>query len=385
MKGKVLFVLHPKFGHSTAHIRGLIYQEQLFKNGWLATFVSISVNDQNQGANKFLMNKEEIINISTDFDLIYLLKVNSYRFIKQLKRRSKAKIVFDLTDALWRPNFRIAWLHLEEILTISDAVFSENEYVCDYGRKFNKHVFGLPACTQIEKFDKFRDKASEKNQNKIVLGWIGTESTVSAIFSIIKPIQRLQAKYPHLELRILGEREERLKTRLPKVKFTALSNYTEDDMIREALAMDIGLFPAPSDLNDYRIRGALKALIYMSASIPAVCLNAGDPSRLILDGVNGMLINSENEWEEKIEALIKNPILRKEMGKKGYETVKQRHSLENTFRLLEEAFIQVLKIENGKTCQPSFSKKITGMARKIKLLPVIIKAVSEKVFQTLSK
>lgn len=381
-KGKVLFVLHPKHGHSTAHVRGLIYRDALALNGWTATFVSLSSYGQNSILNKLKRTKEEIISISKDYDLIYLLKINSYSFIKELKRTSKAKIVFDLTDALWRPAFRRAWMNLEEILEVSDAVFSENEYVCEYARKYNKHVFNLPACTQIEKFDQHRESGIKRDENRIVIGWIGTDSTVSAIYSIIKPLERLQARYPAIELRIIGEDKEKLRVPLKNIRFSSQHLYTEADMIREALSMDIGLFPAPSDLKDYKIRGPLKALIYMSAGIPAVCLNAGDPAILITDGINGLLINSEEEWEDKIARLIIDPGLREKMGRLGNETVRQKHSLKNAFSSLEKAFLEVLKLDRSKEKITVFTQ-LNRMVRKISLIPGIALAVFRKLFKAI--
>ncbi len=52
------------------------------------------------------------------------------------------------------------------------------------------------------------------------------------------------------------------------------------------------------------VRGALKALIYMSAGVPPVCFNAGECMDVISDGITGMLASTEKEWEEKLELLI---------------------------------------------------------------------------------
>ena len=99
----------------------------------------------------------------------------------------------------------------------------------------------------------------------------------------------------YMELKIVGCHPEIIAEPLTNIPHSYLTSYNEEDMIREVLAMDIGLFPATSDLEDYRIRGALKGLIYMSGGIPPVCLNTGDLVNIIIDGVNGFLINSEDE------------------------------------------------------------------------------------------
>ena len=358
MKGKVLFVLNPKHGHATAKIRGTIYEDILNRSGWTVDYVSISSNIFSPELDRYRKSEEEIIRISRLYDIVYLLKINSFNFIKKLKKETQARIVFDLTDALWRPNFRKSWIFLEEIMQMSDAVFSENEYVCGYAGRYNDHVFSLPACTQTEKFDELRKKTPKKSNGKVTIGWIGSEPTITAIYSIIKPLEKLFSKYPQLELRILGCSDPKLKRRLKNIRFSVLSEYSEADMIREALAMDIGLFPPPSDTDDYRIRGALKGMIYMSAGIPAVCLNAGDSSKMIIDGVNGILINDEKEWETKIEDLILDPTLREKMGERAYESIKQEHSLAKVGYELSRAFESVLTIKKQNEISFSFFRKL---------------------------
>lgn len=341
-KGKVLFVLDPRQGYATAKIRGLIYEEILNHHGWYIEYVSIS--SYGSELEKYRKSPEEIIKMANDFDIVYLLKVNAYGFIRNLRKRTNAKLIFDLTDALWRRNLRKSWIFLEEILQISDAIFSENEYVSEYGKRYNKHVFSLAACTQTEKFDEYRKTIAPRTDNKVILGWIGSESTKNAIFSIIRPLQQLCANYHEVELRILGCSEGILKNKLKNIRFTSLYRYSEDDMIREAVSMDVGIFPPPVDLVDYRIRGALKGMIYMSAGIPAVCFNAGDSAKIITDGINGVLVNTEDEWYTKIERLIKEPLLRKRIGQLGYESIVKDHSLSSVGSELSKAFAAVLNL-----------------------------------------
>ncbi len=247
---------------------------------------------------------------------------------------------------------------MEEILRISDAVFSENEYVCEYGRRYNEHVFSLAACTQTEKFDEFRKKRQPKSHSKVVIGWIGSETTISAILKIVNPLERLFSKYPNLELRLLGSSHKRLKNYLKNIRHSVISQYSEEDLIREALEMDIGIFPPPGDVEDYRVRGALKGMIYMSAGIPAVCLNAGDAAKMITDGLNGVLINNELEWESKIEKLIIDPELRKNIGLRAHESIVKEHSLEKVGFELSQAFSEVLKLKHKEKNPISIAQKI---------------------------
>jgi glycosyltransferase involved in cell wall biosynthesis len=357
-KGTVLFVLNPHYGPATARIRGTIYEQVLSRHGWQINYAAISTSSSSPEFDVYRKTEEEIIRLASDCDIVYLIKVNSYRFIKKIRKKTRAKLIFDLTDALWRRNFRKGWIFLEEILQICDAVFSENEYVCEYGRKYNDHVFSLPACTQTEKFDRLRKRIERRNDDKIILGWIGSEPTITAIYSILKPLRNLFAKYPNLELRILGSSDSKLKTRLKEIRYSVLCHYSEEEMMQEALAMDIGLFPPPGDIVDYRIRGALKAMIYMSAGIPAVCFNAGDSAKIITDGMNGMLVSEQSQWEQKIEKLIVDADLRKGIGQLAYQSIKKDHSLETVGSELSKALSAVLALERMEKGNISLLKKM---------------------------
>lgn len=355
---RVLFVLDPLLGHITVKIRGTIFKELFECNGWTVEYVSRrpELNPDDQAEIRF--KEEQIIEMSSGFQVVYLLKVPSIYLVKELRKRSRAKVVFDLTDALWKPfHRRQGWRDLEKILMNVDAVFSDNEYTSAYGRKYNRNVFIIPACTHVERFDEMRLITPTRQDDKVVIGWVGSTGTVAALAAIQEPLEILFARYPNLELRVLGC-DATVLPHFENVRFTTLPNYDEDDMIREVLRMNIGVFPPPLDLEDYRIRGALKGLIYMTGGIPAVCQNEGDCRRVVQDGVTGMLASTTEEWMEKLEILIKSPTLRLEMGSRALEAVRDKHSLERVYEILEEALLAVIS-------SPGYQKRKLPYPRRI--------------------
>lgn len=355
----VLFVLDPMLGHITIKIRGTIFKELFKRNGWTVEYFSRRPELKPYDQAEIRLKEEQIVEMSSSFQAVYLLKVPSIHLVKELKKRSNAKVVFDLTDALWKPFHRKeGWHDLEKILTNVDAVFTDNKYISAYGRKYNSNVFVIPACTQVERFDEMRMITPPRQDDKVVIGWVGSTGTVRALASIREPLENLFARYSNLELRILGC-DETLLPRFKNVSFTTLPDYDEDDMIREVLRMDIGIFPPPLDLEDYRIRGALKGLIYMTGGIAAVCQNEGDCRRVIRDGVTGMLATTKEEWIQKLEILIKSPALRREMGSRALEAVRNKHSLEHVYEILEAALVSVIN-------SPGHQKQESHSTRRIK-------------------
>lgn len=363
MKGKVLFILNPKHGPATARIRGTIYEDVLRDDGWEVAYASLSSVASNPELDRYRMPEEEILRLAAQQDVIYLLKINDYFLVKKLRARTNAKLVFDLTDALWRPVFRKSWLFLEEIMMCCDAVTTENVYATAYASAYNSNVIRLEACTQTEKFDEARATAKRRDDSTIVVGWIGSGSTIQAIDSILPQLERVLAKFPHVELRLLVSGKTVLNKRLQHLRHSVLFDYTEEDMIREALTMDIGLFPPPADVRDYEIRGALKAMIYMSAGIPAVCLHAGDSINLIEDGVTGMLVKSPDEWETCLATLIQDPEKRRSMGDKALAQIRNDHSLESVGQALSQALLSARSHTNQLAGGFSFVRKLRILLR----------------------
>ena len=83
---------------------------------------------------------------------------------------------------------------------------------------------------------------------------------------------------------------------------------------------DIGIMPI-SDLEWARLRSHLKVRQYMAVGIPCVASPVGVIADLIQDGVNGFLADSQQEWIQKLTALLDDPALRQRMGKLARQTI----------------------------------------------------------------
>jgi glycosyltransferase involved in cell wall biosynthesis len=139
-----------------------------------------------------------------------------------------------------------------------------------------------------------------------------------------------------MHLRLVGVGPNPSLPLFERVPFSARAHYTPEEMAKEVLNMDIGLFPM-FDVENSIARGILKALIYMSGEAVAVCSPRGQVNDLIADGVNGMLANSTAEWCEKLERLIVDPALRRRIAAAGLETVREGYTLRKSFENLRLA------------------------------------------------
>src|SRR5207253_185876 len=101
--------------------------------------------------------------------------------------------------------------------------------------------------------------------------------------------------------------------------------YDAEDMIREVLDMDIGLFPQ-YDAEHAALHGVTKGLIYMGGGAATVASPVGEVTRLIRDGENGLLAADRMEWVDKIGSLVVDPGARSRIADAGLHSVRDTNS-----------------------------------------------------------
>jgi glycosyltransferase involved in cell wall biosynthesis len=280
-------------------------------------------------------HEDRLVEYAADCDMVFAIKIPSLEFYRRLKRLTRPKILTCISDGLWLPFFRRAgWHDLEDVLRISDGVTCESEYMANFVRRYNSRIFFVPDSPQIESFDPWRSRI-ERDPNRIVLGWVGSPNTATALYKIWEPLEELFGKYLNLHLRIVGSNQTYLP-RFEKVTWSAIPSYNQEIMVQEVLKMDIGLFPLFT-VEESLARGILKPMIYMSGEVAAICQNLGDSRDLISNGINGMLADSSQEWLEKLEWLINNCGERKRISKNGLDTIRNRFTRNKCFEQLVNA------------------------------------------------
>jgi glycosyltransferase involved in cell wall biosynthesis len=247
----------------------------------------------------------------------------------KLKKLNGSKIIFDFDDAI----FLTEQTNTLKMISLSNAIVTGNGYLADYAKKYNNNVYVIPTSIDLENIGKLRKDYLQDNK-KIIIGWIGSESTLKYLQEVKKPLENLSKKYP-LELRIIGpanSMEQLAQFKEIPIKVVPWKLETEWE---ELSKVDIGIMPLPDD-EWARGKCALKLLQYMALEIPAIGSNVGANKEVIKSGKNGFLASSEKEWETYLEKLIKDKKLRMKLGKVGRKTVEERYSLEKNAKKLAE-------------------------------------------------
>lgn len=244
-------------------------------------------------------------------------------------------IVFDFDDAIFLPASSSYNIFIEKfknpnkvrsIVKMSAHVIAGNNYLKDFARRYNKSVSVIPTSIDTDKYKPFAKEESEV----VTIAWIGSATTIGFLNILGNVFRCLSEKYANLQFKIIGG------------IFTVhgLSNIVSKEWdlseeINDLQSFDIGIMPMPDNEWSWGKCG-FKLILYMSIGIPCVCFSSGVNREIITDGVNGFLVNTEEQWIEKLSLLITRPDLRKRMGLSGRKIAEERYSVRaNALKFLE--------------------------------------------------
>jgi glycosyltransferase involved in cell wall biosynthesis len=247
--------------------------------------------------------------------------------LERLATRLGVPIIYDVDDAAFLPykSPMNGWLSLlkfsrktHSIFRLSDRVVTINSLLADYAASYNRSVSVVPNWVDTDLYQ----PGSKPSDGVVRLVWIGSHSNMQNLSALAEPLRRLQARH-RVPLHVIGAGEVDLPG--VEVKFVKWSSTTE---ISNLQACDIGLVPL-ADLSWnpwYRWKSPFKALQYMAVGIPVIARRIGAASEIVEDGVNGFLVETQEEWDHRLEALVTSEDLRRRMGQAARATVLERFS-----------------------------------------------------------
>jgi len=267
---------------------------------------------------------------AAEYDLIFV-HLEAFPFgpavLEHIFSKFKKGIIYDFEDAVYLPNFRsgnrfIRYLRYPQkfyhILNLSSHVIVCNKYMEKLVRTYNNNVSIVPTSIDMDRFT-LRDFGPDSA--KPTIGWIGSHTTLHYLKGLAGVFSSLARKY-EFSLRIIGGGEN---FDIPGVNVIN-EDWSLEREVENFQKLDIGIYPLPNDERS-RAKTPFKTIQYMSVGASSVVSRVGGNRDIIRDGVNGFLASDENEWFEKLSALIENPGLRKDFALKGRKTVERQYSL----------------------------------------------------------
>lgn len=265
---------------------------------------------------------------------------------ERMLRARKALIVFDFDDAIWindtsEGNANLNWLKkpskTSSIIKIADLILAGNTYLANYAKSFNPRIEIMPTTIDTN-YHKRKNEIKEKST--ICIGWTGTSTTLKHFETIIPALKIIKSKYGD---KILFKIIVNFPYNLLELNIKA-TKWSLENEINDLQEIDIGIMPLP---NDEWSKGkcGFKGLQYMALEIPTIMSPVGVNSEIIINGENGFLASTEEEWIEKLSLLIEDENLRLLLGKNGRKTVEEKYSVNAFKKQYVQYFENLLEIK----------------------------------------
>lgn len=339
---KIIFITREGYKLSGARVRCYNFAHALKRYGILTEVFSFADNlgardgekelemsyldkiKYNINALKVLLKKEK--------DAIFFMQRLNYHTLAPLlvSLLRKNRFVFDCDDWNIRENpvyyFGIYPSSKMEFLTRRIAQYANvcivaSVFLKDYIRRFNKKVYYIPTGVDIEIFkpkNKFGDSDGE-----VKFGWIGTlyhEDMYLNLKFVIDSFITLAKKYKNIFLTVAGEGKYFIKIKkevgenLWREKIS-INDWIHPDGIPAYLdSIDVGLLPLIQDTKFNMAKSPTKLFEYMAMAKPTVSSAVGETVYIIQDRINGLLAKTKEEFVKKMEILIEDCALRRQIG-----------------------------------------------------------------------
>ncbi|MGL4654242.1 glycosyltransferase family 4 protein [Cetobacterium sp.] len=271
-----------------------------------------------------LHNKKKYNHIIIETELIKYAPLFFEKFL--LKGASYSLDYDDNPNLIYKKNKIFKILYGQKILKLA-----KNARFITVGNKWfykeikTENIVYLPTVIDIDKYY----ITEKKKNNTLIIVWIGSPSTEKYLDIIKTPLKELSLKYD-FELKIIGSEKKIEGVNVRNIK------WEQETEIKEISNSDIGIMPLE---NTFWEKGkcGFKLIQYMACGLPVVASNS-PANKEIVNG-NGFILNEEKEWTIKLEKLLIDKELRKEMGKESRRIIEEKY----TYQVWGKRYSQLIK------------------------------------------
>lgn len=206
---------------------------------------------------------------------------------------------------------------LVPLLRQATACVCGNTYLLDYAARFCPNSYVVPTVVDTTVY---RPAADENPDRPLRVGWIGSPSTWLYVVPLLPTILPM-LKSRGLKLRAVGAGPA-----AQGIDGVDSVEWTEATEVAEVQAMDIGIMPLP---DEYWARGkcGYKLIQYMACGVPVLASAVGVNEEIVVEGINGFLPRTDQEWTRWLDQLLGDAELRHRLGEAGRSRVLDRYSL----------------------------------------------------------
>lgn len=249
-------------------------------------------------------------------------------------RESCGRLVIDVDDAVF---LRYPG-KFERLMGLADLVVCGNRFLVEKAAPLNARVCHIPTCVDMDEYSS--GERRPETPGRPVLGWMGTTGNLKYL-SVVAEALRVLASECDYELRIV----------VPDAGPLTELNLTGVNVVHEVWqparevsqlrGFDVGLMPLFPEQEWDRYKCGLKLIQYLAVGIPGVAAPVGVNAEILDENRNGFAAASPAEWLSALRMLTGDPELRRRMGERGRETVRQKYSVQANYPILRDALLNL--------------------------------------------
>jgi glycosyltransferase involved in cell wall biosynthesis len=273
-----------------------------------------------------LLERIRLIRTARRYDVVILFKTTGFTSLDlRFLRQNNPRIIFDYDDAVMfreqkygRPIRTRTFEKFRRTVEHCAAVVAGNDFLARFAEASGTPAIVLPTAVDVSKYRVRPDKDGDG----LTIGWVGLSDGFVYLRHIQPALQKLTEKFPGLKLRVVSDKPLQLEG--VTVENEAWRLESEQANLS---SFSIGIMPLTDTLWT-RGKCGYKILQYMAAGIPAIASAVGANRKIVTQGENGFLAQTQEDWVQSISILLQDQALRTKFGTRGRQLVENKYSLD---------------------------------------------------------
>lgn len=298
-----------------------------------------------------------------DHQFLYIHRCSDSNYLKkvvEIYQKSNRTVIYDIDDLVfeptltneiraikeWRGIYQRYYQYLTQkicnLMLMADYVFTSTNFLKKIiSQKHKKKCFVL--CNHLDdknfsmglKIAKYKHKQIKGRQ--IILGYFSGTSTHQDDFVACEDaVLEILKTNRNVTLKLVGEITPSTKFLVVKNQVVKLPLQPYHQLIEQYRDVDINLIPLERNNIFCQGKSELKYFFAGICGIPSIATPTDTYKSVILDGVNGLLVDNRREWTTEIKRLIHNPELRKRIGRAAQSDVQKKYSMKIQAAILKK-------------------------------------------------
>ncbi|MCJ7662701.1 MAG: glycosyltransferase [Desulfobacterales bacterium] len=209
-------------------------------------------------------------------DIVVILRKLFPPWKLRLIRRYAKKLIFEYDDAImyrssrWANQYsRTRQGRFTNMIRASDLIIAGSHYLQKEAMRYvaGDRVQVIPTVVDIERYAMKQETSYKKEE--VTLGWIGSQSTLHYLKTLLPVFAELGRRFPFVQLKIVCNAFFDVPT-MRVIK----KEWSEADEVADLQGFDIGLGPLPDDVWT-RGKCGFKLIQCLAVGVPVVCSPVG--------------------------------------------------------------------------------------------------------------